>query len=284
MRNTLSKLLLLMLLVQPALAIAVDTLTLGVFPRRSVEVSEKLFQPLADYLGRQLGLKVELLIPPDFPAFWQAVEQERFQLVHYNQYHYLKAHKNHGHRVILMNEEHGSPRLGAAVLVNRDSDVREIGDLRGRKVLFGGGRDAMVSYIMAVDLLRQAGLQDWDYVSGFALNPIAAAKSLHYRQADAACAGDALPKMKNVRWGQGRPPQFRVLAGSEQIAHLPWAVSALVDQRLAMRIRETLIGLKQTRTGRAILKQAHLTGLVAADDADYALPRQIVERVLGEHY
>lgn len=48
-----------------------------------------MFQAVADYLGKQLGLKVKLVVPTDFASFWQQVRSGTFQPLRYNQYHYI---------------------------------------------------------------------------------------------------------------------------------------------------------------------------------------------------
>jgi ABC-type phosphate/phosphonate transport system substrate-binding protein len=61
-------------------------------------------------------------------------------------------------------------------------------------------------------------------------------------------------------------------------------VTPRVDQDLAERLTRVLLELNNSRAGREILHQAQLTGLRAASDQDYDPVRNIVARVLGEHY
>ena len=63
-------------------------LVFGIFPRRSSKDTTRLFTPIAELLGKELGRKVILETTPDFKAFWRVMEQRRYDLVHFNQYHY----------------------------------------------------------------------------------------------------------------------------------------------------------------------------------------------------
>jgi len=155
-------------------------LYVGVFPRYAESKTQEMFAPIAGYLGKRLGRPVELLTAPDFPAFWQMIEQDRLDLVHLNQYHYLKAHKLLGYRAILKNEEDGRDRIRAVILVKADSPITRADDLKGRKILFGGGRGAMVSYIMARDILQRQGLQPGDYLEAFSNTPVGAARDMFF--------------------------------------------------------------------------------------------------------
>jgi phosphonate transport system substrate-binding protein len=166
-----------------------DPLTMGVFPRRNAKVTMKLFNPIAKYLSRKLGREVELVISKDFESFWEGVTEQRYDLVHYNQYHYLESHKKYGYQVIAKNEEFGSSRISGVITIRVDSGIRSVLDLKGKKIVFGGGPKAMMSYIVPTYLLREGGLRAGDYEEAFARNPPNAILSAYFRQSAAAGAG-----------------------------------------------------------------------------------------------
>lgn len=258
-------------------------LIMGVFPRRSFNESVEMFTPLANFLSRELGRSVKLETSHDFPSFWEKVSQSKYDLVHYNQYHYVRSHKQYGYKVLVKNEEFGLSNLSAAIVVRKDSGIQSVDELRQRKILFGGGPKAMQSYIVAKHLLMQAGLSDDDYFSRFAINPPKACIAVYYRQAVAAGTGGKildLPTIKNAI----NSDEMRYLAVSPPLAHLPWAVSAKMDHDLAERIKNVLVKLHQSRDGRDVLEKARLTALVQAEDKEYDPHRQIIMEVLGEDY
>ncbi|MGD8639645.1 MAG: PhnD/SsuA/transferrin family substrate-binding protein [Gammaproteobacteria bacterium] len=162
---------------------------MGVFPRRNAKVTMKLFNPIAKYLSRKLGREVELVISKDFESFWEGVTEQRYDLVHYNQYHYLESHKKYGYQVIAKNEEFGSSRISGVITIRVDSGIRSVLDLKGKKIVFGGGPKAMMSYIVPTYLLREGGLRAGDYEEAFARNPPNAILSAYFRQSAAAGAG-----------------------------------------------------------------------------------------------
>jgi phosphonate transport system substrate-binding protein len=264
-------------------AIAAEPLLLGVFPRRPALETERMFKPLANYLGQALGTPVRLEVPPDFLAFWKAVSDGRYQLVHYNPYHYVRSHKEFGYRVIAMNEEYGERQIRSTLWVRKDSDIHTAADLKHQKIVFGGGRKAMVSYIMATDLLRQAGLKDTDYITQFTINPTHALMAVFYRQGVAAglnlTAAQQPQLQQKINFDELTP-----LMVSKPVAMHPWAVNATMRAPLQQRITRALLQLNDTEQGQEILHRADLTGLAPAKDADYDPHRRIIERVLHEHY
>lgn len=260
-----------------------EALIMGVFPRRSPGTTTELFSPLARHLAKQLGREVRLETTPDFASFWENVAAQRYDIVHFNQYHYVRSHAEYGYRVILKNEEFGHSNISGALIARKDSSIETVADLRGKKVVFGGGRTAMQGYIVATYLLRQAGLKDGDYFTQFALNPPKACIATYFRQGAAAGAGGAVLQLPKVR-KEIDVEQMRYLAVSEPLAHLPWAVRADMDEDTAARIRRAGEHLAGHPEGRKVLETARLSALVAASDAEYDRHRHIIRVVLGEDY
>ena len=282
-RSTFASLILLVGSAAASAAESADILRIGIFPRRPTTATQQMFQPLAGHLSTVLDLPVTLDTPPDYASFWSAVEQGQYDLVHFNQYHYVRAHHELGYEVIGKNEEFGRSVLRANILARRDSRYRDLNDLRGRKILFGGGRSAFISYILATDMLRDAGLQDGDYIEQFAQNPIKAVIALYYMQSDAAAAGDGASSLPLVKQSFD-DRELRVLAQSIAVPHIPWAVSPGIEPARRRALREALQGLNHSAQGRKVLDGMQLTGIRPAQDAEYDVVRSIVARVLGEHY
>lgn len=263
---------------------AARPLDIGIFPRYSASQTEQMFRPIADYLSEQLDRPVRLITTPDFPSFWQLVKQDRFDLVHYNQYHYLKAHKRFGHRAILRNEENGQNLIHTVIAVRADSPFHSIGDLRGGKILFGGGRGAMMSYIVARHILQQAGLQPGDYLASFSKTPVGAVRDMFFGQGDAVGIGHTVLEGADMPWKKLGSAPPRILLRSKPLPLHPWAVTARVDRKLAGDIKNALLSLNNTSKGRQLLRRARLTGLHPAYDSEYDPARVIVAQSLNEHY
>jgi phosphonate transport system substrate-binding protein len=268
--------------VETAMA-ADEPLTLGVFPRRNATVTYKLFKPMAGYLSEQLKREVKLVTAKDFKTFWKGVVDKKYDIVHYNQYHYLKSHKLYGYEVILKNEEFGQDALAGSLVVRKDSGIHSVQDLKGKKIAFGGGPKAMISYIVPMYLLQQAGLNTGDFEVTFAKNPPNAVLSVFYHQIDAAGAGDKVLELPMVS-SQINVDEMAHLLTAKPIAHIPWAVKPGLPDSLRDKIQQVLLNLNDSQRGKDILHQAQLTGIHIATDSEYNPHRSIIESVLGESY
>ncbi|WP_455206732.1 phosphate/phosphite/phosphonate ABC transporter substrate-binding protein [Kaarinaea lacus] len=256
---------------------------IGIFPRRNAETTIQLFTPLAQYLEEKLGKPVKLVTTKDFESFWQGVESHHYDLVHYNQYHYVKSQKQQGYSVILKNEEFGEDTIAGSIVVRSDAGIKTISDLRDKKIVFGGNRSAMQSYIVATYLLRQAGLQAGDYIEAFSRNPPNAIFAAYYGQSSAGGTGDKVMKLPVVTKKIDTSKMIYLTVG-DQLPHLPWAVRKNMPLSERHKVQEMLADLKNTRRGKQILASAKLTGLNVATDSDYDPHRTMILAVLNENY
>jgi phosphonate transport system substrate-binding protein len=253
-------------------------LVMGVFPRLSASETTTRYAALADYLGKRLGRTVSLVTSKDFQSFWQGIEEQRYDIVQYNQYHYIRSAK--AYRVIAHNKEFGKSTLAGVLYVRKDSGITSLLQLRGRTVLFGGGEDAMIGYIAPVYMMLQAGLKKNEFKSQFAVNPINSVIGVYRRQADAAGSGDGAveqPVLKSAI----NTDELTVLAVSEELLHLPWAVKRSMPARLRESTQSALVDLENSAAGRQVLKSAVLTGIGRAEDKDYDPHRRMVRAVIG---
>jgi phosphonate transport system substrate-binding protein len=251
---------------------------MGIFPRRNAADTTRLFTPMADHLGAQLGRPVKLVTAKDFESFWQGVTEQRYDIVHYNQYHYIRSSQNY--QVIAHIEEIGKSTISGVIYVRKDSGIKDVAQLRGRTVLFGGGEDAMISYITNRYLMLQAGLKKDDFKSVFAVNPPNSILALHRRQADAAGAGDGVLDLPVVKKAIDTN-ELTTLAVSPPLLQLPIAVKRTMPAKLRVSVQSILADLKNSDAGMQVLKSAAMTGMGKAEDKDYDPHRKIVRAVMG---
>ncbi len=256
-------------------------LVMGVFPRRPVAATVSMFKPLAQVISEEMGEPVKIVVKKDFKEFWAGVINREFDLVHFNQYHYLLGKKVSGYKVIAVNEEFGRSRIAGALTVRKDAGIQSISDLKGKKIVFGGGPKAMGSYIAPTSLLKTAGLSASDYVTEFAKNPPSAVMAVYNKACDASGSGDVILQIKIVQ-NTLNTDELMILAKSKEYVQLPWAVRGDMDPAKAEEIQRILTSLKERRDD--VLKKAKVTNFVKASDDDFTEVKEIVRHALGEEY
>jgi len=259
------------------------SLRLGVFPRHHPKITNKIFSPIAEYLSRRLGREVMLVTPKTFPKFWESVRKKEYDIVHYNQFHYIKSHLLYDYQIILKNKEYGKSTMTPVIIVRDDSDIKTIHDLKGKTVLFGGGKMAMISYVGSTFLLQDEGLSKNDYTGSFSINPVNACKAVYYKHVDACGSGRIFMDSKLIR-KMLDIKQLRVLKAGEALTHLPWAVKGSMGAAVKVSIQEIMDNIENTKEGLVALKAGIISGFDLAKDQEYDSHRQLVKKVLGEDY
>lgn len=259
-------------------SVMADPLLVGIFPRRDAVVTANLFRPLTRYLQEQLQRPVNLELSPNYDIFLERLQKRHYDLVHMNQLEYINAHEKLGYDALVQNEEFGEKTIRGAIYVRRDSGIRQLEQLRDKKILFGGGPRAMMSYIVPTYLLRQAGLEAGDYQETYAINPPNAVLSTYLKRTDAGGAGEVVQRLPMVT-KKINVDELAVIAVSEPLPHLPWAVKEEMDDDLKTRLKNLLLGLKASPQGEEILRQARLSAFNPVDDEDYDSHRAIIDAI-----
>jgi len=255
-----------------------EPLILGIFPRNKPAETVTMYTPLAEHLTERLGRKVVLVTAKDFDAFWKGVSERRYDIVHYNQYHFTRSAQ--WYRVIAHNQEFGKNAVAGALFVRKDSGITDVSQLRGKTIVFGGGKDAMLSYIAPRYLMMQAGLKDGDFKSEFAVTPPNAMLALFNKQADAAGGGEILIDLQVVK-NAINSQEIRILAMTDPLLFLPWAVKRTMPTQLSDAIQSVLVDLGKTDGGKKVLKTALTTGIEKAGDKEYDPHRKMTNAVFG---
>jgi phosphonate transport system substrate-binding protein len=267
----------LLLALLPAVApIAEDApLRFGVFPRWNAQIMVAEFTPLAQALGRAVGREVRIETDKDFASFMQRVYAREFDLIHVNQLQYLQAHDRAGYQAVAKLCESADCTIRAVIVVRADAGLHGIDGLRGKAIAFGG-RDAMVSHLLARDLLRRNGLDDSDYRAIFAKNPPNALLTVYNGAADAAGVGSPVferPEIKR-RVDVGR---LHILLEGEPVPPLPIAARGDLPPTLVAQLRAALLDLAATADGPALLARLGASHLVAAEHAEYARLADLID-------
>lgn len=252
-----------------------DPITFGVFPRWNAQITVRNFTPLGELLSRELGRPVRIETDKDFNSFMHRVYAREFDIVHLNQSQYIFARNKAGYRVIAKTCDNPMCTIRAIIVVRRDSAYTKVSDLKGKTIAFGDP-GAMVSYILARSVLSDGRLESGQYKTIFTKNPPNALLAVYNGEADAAGVGTSVFQQPEIiRRIDIR--QLRTLAQSRPIPHLPVAVRGDLDDRLALRIQRLLTDLLRLPEGQRILDKIGIERFEAADDAQYASVKKMVE-------
>lgn len=241
----------------------------GILPRLSAVEMSQMFSPLADYLTKESGEKVTLVIPKDFDAFKNMVKAGQVDIAFANPLVYVELRKNASlEPLALSSEPKSGTRFRGIIIARKDSGIEKLQDLKGKKLSFVD-KDSAAGYIFQMLLLSKAGL---DVKKDFVQLPFAkkhdnVTMAVFNKAADAGgIREDDLDKMKD----KVDLSQLKIVGYTDYFPNWPVFASPKLSKTTTAKIRAALLKLKPNDPqSDAVLGAARLTGFVPIADKDY---------------
>ncbi len=248
---------------------ALAEIRFGMLPRLSAMELHTMFSPLTEYLTRETGEKVSLVIPKDFEAFKEAVKAGQMELGFANSLIYIQLKKDANiEPLALSSEAKSGNRFRGIIIARKDSTINRLQDLKGKKLIFVD-KNSAAGYIFQMLLLSKAGL---DVSKDFTTLPFAkkhdnVTMAVFSKAADAGgIREDDLDKMKD----KVDLSQIRVVGYTDYFPNWPVFATAKLDKAAGAKIKAALLKLKPNDpASEKILAAAHLTGFGSVTDKDY---------------
>ncbi|MHB8709711.1 MAG: phosphate/phosphite/phosphonate ABC transporter substrate-binding protein [Desulfuromonadales bacterium] len=263
------------------------TLRIGYMNCNSAEETMQRFGPLTRYLSEQLGVPLEA-VPVDTQDFEERFKAGEFTFTHTNSILYVMLKHDYDLQ-LLAAEKRGQfgSRTAGAIVVRRDSPVKSLQDLKGKRMIFGP-QMAPTGYMAQYDLLLKAGL-DPERDLGFSTIPQGSFKHEKliygvYLGAFDAAAAPVLDLETMTREGKIAADDFRILAQSEIIPYCTFGAAKTADPALVEKFRKALLELTPETTveiggeRRKVLGSAWVDGFEPLQDRDYDPVRAMAKR------
>lgn len=147
---------------------AAAPVTIGVLAKRGPEAARELWQPTVDYLDSRFPDRAVHLEPLGFDDLWDVVERGQVDFVITNPYLYVEFEQRFGAtRLLTVEHDWGETRLsrfGGVLFTREDTDIRELEDLRGARVM-AVDRKSLGGWLMVRRLLEEHGIKPRDFAS-----------------------------------------------------------------------------------------------------------------------
>ncbi len=241
----------------------------GILPRLSAVELTQMFNPLADYLAKETGEKVMLVIPKDFSAFKDVVKAGQVDIAFANPLIYVELKKEGNLEPLALSSEFKSgTRFRGIIIARKDSGIEKLNDLKGKKLIFVD-KDSAAGYIFQMLLLSKAGL---DVKKDFTQLPFAkkhdnVTMAVFNKAADAGgIREDDLEKMKD----KVDLSQLKIIGYTDYFPNWPVFAAPKLNKATAEKIRAALLKLKPNDPqSEAVLGTARLNGFAPVADKDY---------------
>lgn len=247
---------------------------LGILPRLGAVELFVMFNPLAEYLTREAGEKVSIVIPRDFDAFKAAARAGNFDLGFTNSLIYVQLKKDvQIEPLAIAAEQKAGTRFRGIIIARKDSGLDSLPALKGKRLVFVE-RDSAAGYIFQMLLLKKAGLEvNRDFILlPFARKHDNVVMAVFNGAADAGgMREDDFERMKD----KVDITQLKIIGYTEYFPNWTMFAAPGLNKATADKIRTALLNLKSgDPQSEKVLKPARLTGFGHVTDRDYDRLRQ----------
>jgi len=256
--------------------------TIGYMICNNEEETLQRFQPLTDYLAKQLDINLQA-VAIDTMDYSNKIDSLHF--THTNSLLYIMLHRYHAVDVLAV-EKRGElgDRSRGIVAALKTSHIKNLDDLRGKTMIFGPML-APTSYMSQVYALKQHGFDiDRDLaIYNFPRGSYKHEKVIYgvlFQRYDAG----AFPYWDfEIMAKQGKIDRedFTILAEGPLIPYCNFGYTQRVDEKLARRFQKILLSITENDTVQSkgervrILERAQLQGFSAVTDQDFNIVRDM---------
>ena len=256
------------------------TLHLGRAPHISQETTRAENAPLAAYLSKQLGLRVDLVVPSDYDTVTSELASGAIDVAILPPLLYVIAKKRTPDLTLIAQlVVEGGGQFLSYIVTAADAPVHSLADLKGKRFAFVD-KFSTTGYLLPLDLLSGSAIEpnrDFARVVFAGSHPEVVKLVITHKVDAGAIASTTFRQMRDARLKE----RLRILAKSDPVPCDAVVVRPNLPPEIVAKIRDTLLSLStRTDEGRAVLDGATTTnGFIPVTDDAYDSVRGIAVRI-----
>lgn len=252
------------------LAHAQPVLRVTTIPEEAATEQIRKFTPLASYLEKALGMKVEFTPVNDYPAAVEALVNKKVDVVWFGGFTHVQANIRSGGKIVPLAQREEDTKFQSVFIAKTDSGIKTLADMKGKQVSFGSqsstsGHLMPRSFLLAANINPEKDFRRIAY-SGAHDATIASVVS---GKVDAA-ALDITVWKKFVSENKVDTKAVDVFYTTPGYFNYNWSVHADMPKALQDKVKAALLALDPAKPEHAeILKLNRATRYIATQPENY---------------
>jgi phosphonate transport system substrate-binding protein len=245
---------------------------IGLIPEQNIFSQKKRYEPLAAYLSKKIGMKVELAILSRYGNIIDNFTDKALDGAFFGSFTGALAHKKMNLDALTRPEySNGISSYHGLVFVRKDSGIRNVNDMRGKRFVFVD-KATTAGWLLPLYYFKSHSVQDYR----------AFLKETYFAGTHEGAIYDVLDKKADI--GAAKNTVFDRLADTDQrvsqelliLAKSPdvpangLCVRKDLDETLKTKLKQTLLNMDRNDEGREVLKGFGAVRFIATSEADYA--------------
>ncbi len=250
-----------------------QVLRVGTVPAEDATRMREAYSPLAQYLEKRLGMKVELFVATDYSGAVEAMRAGKLDLVQFGPFSYCLAAEKANAEVFAVEKVGGVTTYRSIVVTRPDSGINTLQDLRGHTFAFVDPASTSGHLFPRAFLKKNDIDPERDFKSlVFAGTHDAVEMAVKNRKVDAgADSNKTYAKMKKE--GLISDQDIKIIYESDPIPGSPWAWRKDLPPELKTKIRDIFLNMDKDAP-EVLDRKKGVESYVAFTDADYDVVRE----------
>ncbi len=234
---------------------------------------------LAKFLSEETGMKIKLIIPDNTEKFFALVKDAQTDFAFQDAAVYLQLAENYnpGYLLQALNPS-GKPTEKGTVIVRKDSGIKSIKQLKGKKMLFGD-KYSLTKYLTIKKLFLENGIDiDKDLVDySFGRDCEGIALRVYLKKADAGAIDSWSWEEFQKENEQIDSDKLLVIAEGIEVPYWVFTAHKKTDEGVIEKVEHILLKLNRMNLShQEILLGPEIGGFIKAKDTDYNQTRAIL--------
>ena len=246
-----------------------NTFSFGVVPQQEAKKIRRIWLPLIKRLSRETGLNIELQSARDIGAFQSKMLAGQYDIAYSNPLLYIIANSSIGYRAIAKEK---NKKLQGILVVRKDSGIKSIRDLAGKKLVFP--QHAFAATVLTQSYLNRQGIR---YDASFVFSHDAAYK---FTSLGKYAAAGGVMRTFNTLDSVNRS-RLKVLKKFNGVTPHAFSVHPRLSEDVVSKIKQSLNVLGNDAEGKLILKRLQMNTLEPAKNSDWNDVRKVMSSRIG---
>ena len=249
-----------------------NPLVIGLIPEQDIFSQVERYRPLADYVSRKIGRKIELKMLTRYGNIVNNFVSSGMDGAFFGSFTYTLAHAKLGVEVLArpVNLDGTSTYYGL-LFVRKDSGIISIKEMRGKRFVFVD-KATTAGYLLPLEYFHHNGVKNYRTYLGetyFAGTHEDAIHDVIEKKADIGAAKNTVFE----RMAKDDPrinKELLVLVKSPEVPENGLAVRRDLDETLKQDIKAALLTMDKEAAGQAVLRTFGAQRFIETTDNDYA--------------
>jgi phosphonate transport system substrate-binding protein len=229
-------------------------------------------QPLVDYLGKETGSRIDLVVPTNYAAVVEAIANDRVDIAYLGGFTFVQASRRAG--VIPLVQRERDQNFHSVFITQTKSGIKSLVDLKGHSFAFGDVNSTsghlMPAYYMRAENVDPDVIAKALYTGGHDATALAVANG----KVDAG-AMDELVFGNMMKSGKITAEQVRIFYTTPPFFDYVWVARKGLDPKLGESFAAALLKLDASNAdNKTLLDLLNGTKYVRAEDSSYDKLRQ----------